>query len=71
MNYKSNMEMDVKTYAYDAQSGLLENGVLVLQLVGIGCSAKFVRMAYKELVNKLNGIEQGKEAARKYAESRK
>lgn len=51
-------------YKFDRHAGLVdESGKIILQLVAIGCSRSFRETAGKELANKLNGIEQGKEAA--------
>jgi hypothetical protein len=38
----------------------VETGDQILVLVASNCSAKFTRVAAKELVNKLNSIERGK-----------
>ena len=51
-------------YKFDRHRGLVDDfGNCILTLVPVGCSKKFRDMAGKELANKLNGIEQGKEAA--------
>ena len=51
-------------YKFDRHAGLVdEEGKIILQLVPVGCSKKFREMAGKELANKLNTIEQGKELA--------
>jgi len=51
-------------YKFDKRSGLVDDeGKIVLQLVAVGCSQSFRVTAGKELANKLNGVEQGKEAA--------
>jgi len=51
-------------YKFERGTGLVDlEGKVILQLVPVSCSKKFRDMAGKELANKLNGIEQGKEAA--------
>ena len=51
-------------YKFYRHAGLVdEEGKIILHLVPVGCTKKFREMAGKELANKLNGIEQGKEAA--------
>lgn len=51
-------------YKFDRHSGIVDiEGKILLQLVPVSCSKKFREMAGKELANKLNTIEQGKEAA--------
>lgn len=51
-------------YKFDKHAGLVdEEGKCILQIVAVGCSKSFRVTAGKELANKLNGIEQGKEAA--------
>jgi hypothetical protein len=52
-------------YKFDEHAGLTdEDGHRILQLVASGCTKAFRRMAGKELANKLNGIEQSKEATK-------
>ena len=57
-------------YKFDKNVGLVDiEGKVILQLVAVGCSKSFRNTAGKELANKLNGIEQSKEAverAKKY-----
>ena len=54
-------------YKFDRHVGLVdEEGKIILQLVPVGCSKKFREMAGKELANKLNTIEQGKEAVARH-----
>lgn len=51
-------------YQFDRHAGLVDDtGKVIIQLVAVGCSKSFRATAGKELANKLNGIEQGKEAS--------
>jgi hypothetical protein len=59
-------------YKFDRHAGLVDlEGKIILQIVPVGCTKKFRETAGKELANKLNGIEQGKEAAAYAALKRK
>lgn len=51
-------------FKYDRHRGLVDEfGNQILILMAANCSKKFLSMAGKELANKLNTIEQGKERA--------
>lgn len=60
----------MKRYRWHRQDGLLdEDGKQILVMLPTNCTRKFLHMAGKELANKLNTIEQGKEAARRYRQA--
>lgn len=53
-------------YKFDKHAGLVDDtGKCILQLVPVCCTNSFRVTAGKELANKLNGIEQGKEASKR------
>lgn len=58
-------------YKFDRGGHLIDqDGNVLLTVMATGCSRKFRDMAGKEMANKLNGIEQGKEAAARAEELR-
>ena len=57
---------------WDNRAGIVDgpSGLQILQIVKNGCSEKFRRMAGKNLVNVLNNIKRGEDAAKQHAVNR-